>query len=110
MDEHETQSPKRMPSQYLDEDFTMFTEIVESKYLPLLEDISWDTYIGVAHGIEIPQTLLVGPWTEETTRHLYWMVKSGAQLEWVTSTIGEVSSCPGFVFMHSYLLLYRLPY
>jgi hypothetical protein len=46
----------------------------------------------LAKGTEIPHSLLLGPWTEEMIRHLYWLVKSGATLNWLTSTSGEVPS------------------
>jgi hypothetical protein len=44
----------------------------------------------LAEETEIPRNLLVGSWTEESVRYLYWLVKSGAKLEWITSTSGEV--------------------
>lgn len=56
------------------------------------ETFSWVTYVDVASNVEIPQSLLLGPWTEEMTRHLYWLVKGGAQFDWLTSTTGEVST------------------
>jgi len=58
----------------------------------MLKCTSWDTYMDVEDGVEIPPSLLTGPWTEEMVKYLFWMVKSGARLEWLTSTSGEVSS------------------
>lgn len=44
----------------------------------------------IAKGVEIPHSLLLGPWTEDMTQYLYWLAKSGATVNWVTSTSGEV--------------------
>jgi hypothetical protein len=79
------------PAKYFEEDFAVF-----SSYLLRQRDIAdiishWTTYVNVADGFEIPHSLLLGPWTEEMTRYLYWMVKGGAQFDWLNSTSGEVS-------------------
>jgi hypothetical protein len=87
-----------MPSNYFEIDFSFFSTIVteegflESAYK--CPHIVWDTHVGVADHVEIPEVLLRGPWTTEMTIFLYWLVKNGARLEWVTSTSGEV--CPNF--------------
>lgn len=44
----------------------------------------------LATGVEIPHALLRGPWTDETVRYLYWMLISGARIDWRHSTNGEV--------------------
>lgn len=80
--------------EYLEDDFRTFSNSILGKDLNRIKDCSWNTYIGVADGTEIPHGLLLGPWTEESIMYLYWMVKSGAKLEWVKSIIGEVSSRP----------------
>ena len=54
-------------------------------------DFYWTTYLDVASTFEIPQSLLLGPWTEDMTRMLFWLVKGGAKFNWLTSTSGEVS-------------------
>jgi hypothetical protein len=41
--------------------------------------------------VEIPHSLLLGPWSEEMIRHLFWVVKNGGCVNWVTSSTGEVS-------------------
>jgi magnesium transporter len=81
---------KLTPAKYFEEDFAAF-----SSYLLRPDgngDVAhhWTTYVNVADGLEIPQSLLLGPWIEETTRYLYWLVKGGARLDWLTSTSGEV--------------------
>lgn len=51
---------------------------------------SWISYADVGPGVEIPRSLLVGPWDEEMTKRLYWLVKNNAQIDWISSTSGEV--------------------
>lgn len=89
--EKSLEAPIKMPSAYFAEDFMRFSNSVLQRDFSRRKDACWDTYIGITAGVEIPHTLLLGPWTEETMMHLYWMVKSGAQLDWITSTAGEVS-------------------
>jgi hypothetical protein len=94
VDRHDApEVPNKLPSEYFEDDFKVFSDLVQNRRFSKHKDACWDTYIGVSDGTEIPHTLLLGPWTEESTRHLFWMVKfGGAELEWVTSAIGEVSS------------------
>jgi hypothetical protein len=81
------------PAKYFEEDFMAFSNYVERQIENRTSVFyKWDTYIDFAGGVEIPRSLLLGPWTEEMIRHLYWMVKGGAQLNWLTSTSGEVCS------------------
>lgn len=54
----------------------------------------------IALTVEIPHSLLLGPWTEGKTRYLYWLIKSGATLNWLTSTSGEVNlACNCFIMI-----------
>jgi len=80
------------PSEVFEQDFNSFSDIILSKNISMLQCTSWDTYMDVEEGVEIPPSLLTGPWTEEMIKYLFWMVKSGARLEWLTSTSGEVRS------------------
>jgi len=40
--------------------------------------------------VEIPESLLLGPWSEEQIKLLFWLVKSGVRVDWRDSTSGEV--------------------
>ena len=51
---------------------------------------SRNTVTDLAAGTEIPHSLLLGPWTEGMIQYLYWLIKSGATLDWIASTSGEV--------------------
>lgn len=83
------------PAKYFEEDFTAFSNYVERQIENRTSLVySWSTYIDFAGGLEIPRSLLLGPWTEEMIRYLYWMLKGGAQVDWLASTSGEV--CPRY--------------
>ena len=80
------------PAKYFDEDFASFSSYVQLRKYPELDDVHhWGVYVDVANDLELPQGLLLGPWTEEMTRHLYWLVKGGGHVDWLKSTSGEVS-------------------
>jgi hypothetical protein len=84
--------PNRSRLAHFDDDFEAFSTLVQSKdFDRIIESSSGETYLGLADGAEIPHGLLLGPWTEESTKYLFWLVKSGAKLEWVKSINGEVS-------------------
>ena len=85
--------PKTVAARF-NEDFEAFLHAAND---PEHEDLHQIYNVGcrqegtdLAKGTEIPQSLLLGPWTEEMIRYLYWLVKSGATLNWLTSTSGEV--------------------
>lgn len=80
---------KHTPAKFFVEDFTAFSSYSRNLHNFNLNH-NWATYFDVANGLEIPQSLLLGPWTEEMTKFLYWLVKGGAGLDWLTSTSGEV--------------------
>lgn len=80
------------PPKYFEEDFASFSSYVQVRKNKDLDVIHhWASYIDVANDLEIPQSLLLGPWTEEMTRLLFWLVKGGARFDWLNSTSGEVS-------------------
>jgi len=83
---------RKEPSSFFDEDFSTFSNIVQNNDASFLENTSWDTYKEVEDEVDFPDTLLLGPWTEDMIRYLYWLVKSGARLEWLANNSGEVSS------------------
>jgi hypothetical protein len=67
-------------------DFTLnhSRESIQTQY-------DWKVNRDVEFGVQIPQSLLSGPWTEEMVKRLFWLSKSGASINWLTSTDGEVS-------------------
>lgn len=79
-----------------EDDFTQFLLQVENypgnRNARQCPSIFWTTFkdTDLAADIEIPHTLLRGPWTERTVQYLYWMLKSGARINWRNSTSGEV--------------------
>jgi hypothetical protein len=78
-------------TEYFNADFYTFTAcITQPEEYSHCNDIDWSCNHDVASAVQIPQSLLSGPWTEEKIRHLYWMRKSGAQIDWLGSTSGEV--------------------
>jgi hypothetical protein len=83
-------------AQRFDKDFAQFLDFIErAKFDESFWDSSNELFgmtAELAQGVEIPHSLLLGPWTEGMIRYLYWIVKSGAQFDWSTSTNGEV--CP----------------
>lgn len=80
------------------EDFAAFINATLSPdFSPILRHCDPETnyrFRDLADETEIPHNLLIGPWTEGSVRYLYWLVKSGAKLEWITSTSGEVRFPP----------------
>jgi hypothetical protein len=66
-----------------------FTEFL--RYIKRDSHFEWSAASDLAAGVEIPSSLLLGPsWTDEMIRYLFWLVKSGARVEWFTSISGEV--------------------
>jgi hypothetical protein len=89
--EDETAS-KLTAMEYFNNDFAGFSKFTRKRDggAPW-EDCSWNVNTDVADGVEIPNSLLLGPWTDEMIKHLFWIKKSGASIDWLNSTSGEVS-------------------
>jgi hypothetical protein len=79
--------------EYFNNDFTSFSEFVQERDGSWTwEHCTWHTNKDVADGVEIPTSLLLGPWDEAKIKHLFWLVKSGgATIDWLNSTSGEVA-------------------
>jgi len=79
--------------EYFNNDFTSFSEFVHERDGSWTwEHCSWHNNKDVADGVEIPTSLLLGPWDEAKIKHLFWLVKSGgATIDWLNSTSGEVA-------------------
>jgi hypothetical protein len=83
--------PRVTATEYFEADFQTFTTyITQVEQNTSCDDVNWNTCADVALGINIPESLLSGPWTEEKIRYLFWMTKSGARIDWLISTSGEV--------------------
>lgn len=98
MVEHEGESedgisPEVTTTEYFNDDFTSFSEFVqEPDGGDIWESCSWHTDKDVASGVEIPESLLHGPWDEAKIKFLFWIVKlGGATIDWLNSTSGEVA-------------------
>jgi len=63
---------------------------------------NWDVNRDLVMGVEIPSSLLLGPWTEDNIKLLFWLIKAGARIDWVNSTSGEV--CWNFSRLFTFLL------
>ncbi|RKF62807.1 putative actin cortical patch protein, partial [Erysiphe neolycopersici] len=82
------------PQEYLEYDYRGFTEITNlPDQIPDVSELCWETDHDVAIGVEIPSSLLSGPWTDEDIKLLFWTIKSGAELNWLSSTAGETALC-----------------
>ncbi|PBP19264.1 actin cortical patch protein [Diplocarpon rosae] len=78
-------------AEFLDRDFAGFLTYISAPDGPWpWTTISWTTYPSLL-GVEIPQSLLLGPWSPTVRKHLFHLIKSGATLSWLTSTSGEAA-------------------
>ena len=90
-DEAEDNNSTKTVTDLFDEDFADFSSLIEQQIESrTVQHYCWDTYVDVAEGVEIPSSLLLGPWTEDMVKHLYWLVKGNAKIDWITSISGEV--------------------
>ncbi|CZR51543.1 uncharacterized protein PAC_01420 [Phialocephala subalpina] len=89
-EEHD--EPQMTAQEYLDADFKGFSDLILSERDGgwLWDECSWDRNSDVTEGIEMPQSLLSGPWDEDMLKYLFWLRKSGAGIDWLSSTSGEV--------------------
>jgi hypothetical protein len=84
---------KMTAEQYFNIDFAGFSDFAAQEDGDWIWSIcTWELNTDVADGVEIPGSLLLGPWTEEMLKHLFWIKKSGASIDWINSTSGEVRS------------------
>lgn len=76
-----------------DKDFEGFSNFVSRSDIGnFREEFNWISHApDTSNGVEIPHSLLLGPWPEEATRYLFWVVRNGGRIDWVTSSTGEVS-------------------
>jgi hypothetical protein len=69
-------------------DFDLFSDFCLRQALHIT--VCYKETADVETGVEIPESLLLGPWTEDQLKELFWLVKGGARINWRTSTGGEV--------------------
>ncbi len=91
-DSSETPIPTIMSAvEYFNADFAGFSDFAAQEDGDWIWSIcTWEVNTDVADGVEFPSSLLLGPWTEEMLKHLFWIKKSGASIDWINSTSGEV--------------------
>jgi hypothetical protein len=78
--------------EYFNNDFAGFSEFMQERDGGYIwESCSWSVNKDVHRDTEIPSSLLLGPWTENNIKLLFWAVKSGARIDWLNSTSGEAS-------------------
>ena len=74
-----------------DDAFSRFSSIVTDRNFTLDEfPAHQEQYCCLAKGVELPHSILRGPWGEEEIRYLFWVMDAGGELNWTTSTTGEV--------------------
>lgn len=89
--------------EYLEIDYRGFCDFAEEvDGPPIWHCCNWARNTDLSDGLELPITLLSGPWSEDMLKYLFWLVRSGAQIDWIGSTLGEVSQTALF---QSYFLL-----
>ncbi|KUJ23528.1 uncharacterized protein LY89DRAFT_635836 [Mollisia scopiformis] len=90
----ETDNPTKITArEHLDTDFQDFSDVVlnwEESDGCLLDYCHLGLNFDVADAIEIPSSLLSGPWNEDTLKYLFWLITSGASIDWCHTTSGEV--------------------
>lgn len=74
-----------------DEAFSDFSDRVTNNNYTQLSFPDPYERLCVAEGMEIPHSILRGPWTEESVRYLFLIMNFGGRVNWTTSTTGEVS-------------------
>jgi hypothetical protein len=91
--QNEEETPSELSAtEYFNKDFASFSAFMQERDGgSIWLSCNWDVNKDVAEGVEIPTSLLLGPWTEDDIRFLFWLVKAGAQIDWLNSTSGEVS-------------------
>jgi hypothetical protein len=93
---NELSVPDRPPHPYYDEQDISFEEEFAALERDVQKGKAIRRYISgllkLHPSVEIPDYLLGGPWTREMEKQLFWIAQSGAGIDWVASTKGEVRS------------------
>ncbi|KAF4630934.1 hypothetical protein G7Y89_g7204 [Cudoniella acicularis] len=75
--------------EYFNADFGLFYRFTAQHYVEHFAFHSDDA--NLEQRTEIPESLLLGPWDINQIRFLFWVVKSGARIDWFTSVSGETA-------------------
>ncbi|CCU74413.1 hypothetical protein BGHDH14_bghG000309000001001 [Blumeria hordei DH14] len=75
---------------FFDKEFESFRAITRLREnIPRWKDLCWDRNSIVSSGAEIPDSLLLGPWSEEMLKKLFFIIRLGASIENWYSNKGE---------------------
>ncbi|KAJ5053824.1 uncharacterized protein L3040_000115 [Drepanopeziza brunnea f. sp. 'multigermtubi'] len=86
-----TPVPPTTQEEYLNIDYAAFENTIFSSTDDNWPSTSWTTHPYLSPSVEIPHTLLLGPFTPPSLKNLFYLIKSGAKLSWHSSTSGEVA-------------------
>ena len=50
----------------------------------------WTGFLHMHPDLDIPESLLQGPWTPCMVEYLFWLIRADAKIRWTESTSGEV--------------------
>jgi hypothetical protein len=91
--QNEDDTPSKLSAtEYFNNDFASFSEFMQERDGgSIWLSCNWGVNKDLAQGVEVPTSLLLGPWTLENIKFLYWLIKAGARIDWLNSTSGEVS-------------------
>lgn len=85
-------SPRLTPTQFHTLDYDLFLSFLSQPDGPSPWPlISWSSSSSLSPNIEIPHSLLTPPFTPTSLQHLFYLLKSGARVSWLTNTSGEVA-------------------
>jgi len=83
--------PPKNAMESFEDAFSMFSSTVTDRDFSLYKFTRYRAHYNcLAKGVELPHSILRGPWTEETIQYLFWIMVAGGELNWTTSTTGEV--------------------
>jgi hypothetical protein len=51
---------------------------------------AWTSFLHMHPQLDIPESLLQGPWTSDMMEYLFWLIRAEARICWTNSTNGEV--------------------
>ena len=75
------------------EDYNDFQELSSVTTIPDIHtrpQWRWTGFLKMHPNLDIPGTLLQGPWTPEMVEYLFWLTRADARIHWTESTTGEV--------------------
>lgn len=90
-----------------DTDYIAFVEStqatdLEGEAILTRPPFQWPSPLRIHPKAEIPESLLRGPWSEDMTMYLFWLIRAGAGIDYSASTNGEASLHPTWDLVHSH--------